>query len=261
MPSNFEDNGFFDENGEDALPKLQRLQKRLAIPDRVAKDALRIYNETVKRKLTMGWGINTLLSASIFRALRVHGIPRTVEEISKVAQVSKKKVKFSYRIMLIEILPNLNFFKLKAKVREKEGVNKVDKEDFIVYEIQNNVVKLEIEPEELQNYLNPIKVLIIIRKDLNRIYIWRGSKSPVRKRFISARVAQDLQRELIEDARYQRCKIVSIKQGNEKQEFLNVFRLKSKEKSERDDDGDRGDNYHNKHDDEGSEMSAGLVDI
>ena len=91
-----------------ALPNLQRLQKRLAIPDTVAEDALRIYTQTVKKKLTMGRSIDTLLSASIFCALRVHGIPRTVEEITRVAQIPKKKVIKSYRLILMEVLPNLN---------------------------------------------------------------------------------------------------------------------------------------------------------
>ena len=91
-----------------ALPNLQRLQKRLAIPDAVAEDALRIYTQTVKKKLTMGRSIDTLLSASIFAALRVHGIPRTAEEISKVAQIPKKKVIKSYRLILMEVLPKLN---------------------------------------------------------------------------------------------------------------------------------------------------------
>lgn len=74
-----------------ALPNLQRLQKRLGIPDAVAEDALRIYTQTVKKKLTMGRSIDTLLSASIFAALRVHGIPRTAEEITKIAQIPKKR--------------------------------------------------------------------------------------------------------------------------------------------------------------------------
>ncbi|MGQ4872565.1 MAG: transcription initiation factor IIB [Promethearchaeia archaeon] len=91
-----------------ALPNLQRLQKRLGIPDTVAEDALRIYTQTVKKKLTMGRSIDTLLSASIFCALRVHGIPRTIEEITKVAQIPKKKVIKSYRLILMEILPHLN---------------------------------------------------------------------------------------------------------------------------------------------------------
>jgi len=108
-------------------------------------------------------------------------------------------------------------------------------EEFIVYDLKNtgDPTKLNINPEELQYHLNPKKVLIIILNDLRRIFIWKGAKSPVRKRFISARVAQDLHRELIKDARYQRCKIVSIKQGNEKQEFLNAFRLESMEVTER----------------------------
>jgi len=108
-------------------------------------------------------------------------------------------------------------------------------EEFIVYDLKNTgyPTKLNINPEELQYHSNPKKVLIIILNDLRRIFIWKCAKSPVRKRFISARVAQDLHRELIKDARYQRCKIVSIKQGNEKQEFLNAFRLESMEVTER----------------------------
>lgn len=98
----------FERNLWIALPNLQRLQKRLSIPDTVAEDALRIYIQTVKKKLTMGRSIDTLLSASIFCALRVHGIPRTIEEITKVAQIPKKKVVKSYRLILMEILPKLN---------------------------------------------------------------------------------------------------------------------------------------------------------
>ncbi len=108
-------------------------------------------------------------------------------------------------------------------------------EDFIVYDLQNtgDHKRLNIKPEGLQNHLNPEQVLIIIREDLRRIYIWKGSKSPVRKRFISSRVAQELQRDLIQDSRYHRCKIVSIDQGDELQEFLNAFRLESMEVIER----------------------------
>ncbi|MGV9173707.1 MAG: transcription initiation factor IIB [Promethearchaeia archaeon] len=91
-----------------ALPNLQRLQKKLSIPDQVAEDALRIYTQTVKKKLTMGRSIDNLLAASIFCSLRVHGIPRTIEEITKAAQLSKKKVIKSYRLILIKILPHLN---------------------------------------------------------------------------------------------------------------------------------------------------------
>ena len=104
-------------------------------------------------------------------------------------------------------------------------------EEFIVYVIENtgDRTRLDITPEELQYHLNPKQVLIIICDDLRRIFIWKGAKSPVRKRFISSRVAQDLQRDLIQDSRYHKCKIISIDQGDELQEFLNAFRLESME--------------------------------
>lgn len=108
-------------------------------------------------------------------------------------------------------------------------------EEFIVYELDNSGErnKVDIKQEELENRLNPEQVFIIIREDLRRIYIWKGSKSPVRKRFISSRVAQELQRELMEDSRYHRCKIVSIDQGDELGEFLNAFRLESMKVTEK----------------------------
>ncbi|MFW9936130.1 MAG: hypothetical protein ACFFD5_00630 [Candidatus Thorarchaeota archaeon] len=108
-------------------------------------------------------------------------------------------------------------------------------DEFVVYDLENTGERkrLDITQEDLGKQLNPNQVLIIIREDLRRIYIWKGSKSPVRKRFISSKVAQDLQRELVKDPRYHRCKIVSIDQGDELQEFLNAFKLESMEVTER----------------------------
>ena len=87
---------------------------------------------------------------------------------------------------------------------------RLDNKDFIVYDLENtgDLTKINIKPEELQNHLNPEQVLIIIRKDLRRIYIWKGAKSPVRKRFISSRVAVDILRDLKQKDRD--YKIISI---------------------------------------------------
>ena len=91
-------------------------------------------------------------------------------------------------------------------------VSPLNDEDLVVYELDyaGKRIKLDIKPEELQNYLNPERVLIIIRKNLHKIYIWRGSKSPVRKRFNSSRVAFDIRRDLNQKGRD--YKIISIDQ-------------------------------------------------
>ncbi|MFX0137045.1 MAG: hypothetical protein ACFFDN_25630 [Candidatus Hodarchaeota archaeon] len=108
-------------------------------------------------------------------------------------------------------------------------------ETFMVYELDDSGerMKLDINEEELQTNLHPEQVLVIVREDLRRIFIWKGPKSPVRKRFISSRVAQSVQEELMKDARYHRCKIVSVDAGDEPSEFLNAFRLESMEVTER----------------------------
>jgi len=102
-------------------------------------------------------------------------------------------------------------------------------ESFMVFELddsgeRNRVIITE---EELESNLHPDQVFVIVREDLRRIFIWKGPKSPVRKRFISSRVASDLQEELRKIAAFHRCKIVSVDAGDEPIEFLNAFRLES----------------------------------
>lgn len=123
-----------------ALPNLQRMQGKLGLPDTVAEDALRIYTNSVKEKLTMGRSIDTLLAASIFVALRIHNIPRTIEEILEVVELSKKNVIKAYRLILLKILPKLNL-----KITHFGPIRYIDKfiEDLkLPMSVRNFAVKL-----------------------------------------------------------------------------------------------------------------------
>lgn len=90
-----------------ALPNFQRLQEKLGLPGPVVKDAVRIYKNAVKERLTMGRSIEILMAASIFVSLKIHEIPRVVEEIVKVMDVNKKNVVKCYRLLLMRILPQM----------------------------------------------------------------------------------------------------------------------------------------------------------
>ncbi len=111
---------------------------------------------------------------------------------------------------------------------------------FMVFEIDDagDKVRLDVTEEEFRenngtNVLHPEHVLVIVKEELRRIYIWKGAKSPVRKRFISSRVASSLQEELVKVAAFHRCKIVSVDQGDEVVEFLRAFRLESMDVDEK----------------------------
>ena len=97
--------------------------------------------------------------------------------------------------------------------------------EFLVYELEDTGEKKlqeNITTKTLQSFLHSKQVLIILRRDLKRIFIWKGSASPVKKRFISSQVAITLRDELTEN-----CRIISVDQGDEPQEFLDAFGLKS----------------------------------
>jgi len=100
-----------------------------------------------------------------------------------------------------------------------------DFEDFMVFELEESGEKNQIKDisqQNLQSLLHSKQVLVIIRRDLKRIFIWKGSASPVKKRFISSRVAATIRQELSVG-----LKVVSVDQGDEPKEFLDAFQLES----------------------------------
>ncbi|MHA1284313.1 MAG: hypothetical protein ACTSVV_15410 [Promethearchaeota archaeon] len=105
---------------------------------------------------------------------------------------------------------------------------------FSVYDVEESgdLNEINIEPSELQFYLDPEKVLIIVSEEVRRIYLWKGAKSSVKKRFLGSRKASEIQGELMKNGHH-RCKILSIDQGDELEEFLNQFGLESMEVKEK----------------------------
>lgn len=112
----------FERNLWRALPHLQTFKKKLSLPERVAKDALRIYIELVEKKLTMGRSINNLLCASIYCAVKIHGVHRDLAEISESTQIPKKKIMKNYKLIVLKILPLLNL-----KVQQFNSLDYIDK--------------------------------------------------------------------------------------------------------------------------------------
>ncbi|MFX1379365.1 MAG: hypothetical protein ACFFA4_09740 [Promethearchaeota archaeon] len=100
-------------------------------------------------------------------------------------------------------------------------------ENFMVYELDDSgeKIKVELAEEKLQSFLisHPEQVFIIIREDLKRIFIWKGPKSSIRKRFISSRSTIALQEELRMGCGLLPCKIISVDVGDEPLEFLTAF--------------------------------------
>ena len=103
-------------------------------------------------------------------------------------------------------------------------------DNFMIFGLESTgeKVKLDISEDTFrsnngQNVLDPNQVLIIVKEGLRRIYIWKGVNSHVRKKFIASRIAAELQNDLVVAAHFHRCKIISVDQGDEPNDFLRAF--------------------------------------
>jgi len=78
------------------------------LPQHISKEAYQIYILSVKKKITLGRGIDNILAASFYAAIKIYGIPRSVEEISQAAQISQKDLIKNVRALNQIILPLIN---------------------------------------------------------------------------------------------------------------------------------------------------------
>ena len=107
-------------------------------------------------------------------------------------------------------------------------------ENFMIFGLESTgeKVKLDISEDEFcvnngQNILDPHQVLVIVKESIRRIYIWKGVNSHVRKKFIASRIAAELQNDLVVDGHFHRCKIISVDQGDEPNDFMRAFNFKA----------------------------------
>jgi len=94
-----------------ALPEISRVASQLGISRNVQKTAAMIYRKAVKKGLVRGRKIETMATAAIYLACRLHRIPRSLDDFEEVAL--DKNLRYCVRIMLRNL--NLQFPRAKAK--------------------------------------------------------------------------------------------------------------------------------------------------
>jgi transcription initiation factor TFIIB len=130
----------------DAKPKMNLLATKLNIPKYVQETAWIIYIAVAKKKLTMGRSIESFVAASLYTAIRIHEIPRLLEEISDNCLVSRRKLTRALGILIKEILPELN---LNYKPITPEQ---------LIFRFGNDLkIPLEIQKRALRLYSNSTK--------------------------------------------------------------------------------------------------------
>ena len=94
-----------------ATTELKRICSNLNLPNHIRFEAIKLYKEAFKKKLLRGRSINSMIAASIYLAIRLKRIPRTLQEILDESSESEKDIRRCYRVLIREFnikSPNTN---------------------------------------------------------------------------------------------------------------------------------------------------------
>ena len=86
-----------------ALTELNRVASHLGLTESIRESSALLYRKCVERGLIRGRQIESVVSAVIYAICRQYGIPRTLDEIANVAEIPKKEIGRTYRLITQEL--------------------------------------------------------------------------------------------------------------------------------------------------------------
>lgn len=83
-----------------ALVNISTLRDKLSIPDHVAERASYICRKALENQMARGRTISSISCAALYTACRESNMPRTLDEITSVANTSKRRTSLAYNAMM-----------------------------------------------------------------------------------------------------------------------------------------------------------------
>lgn len=92
-----------ERNLQFALSEIDRMASSLGVPQNVREVASVVYRTSLEKDLIRGRSIEGVATACLYAACRLEKIPRSLEEVEKVARVEKKEIGRTYRYISKEL--------------------------------------------------------------------------------------------------------------------------------------------------------------
>lgn len=86
-----------------ALTEIRRMAAGLDVPKSVQEVAGRYYRSAAEKNLIRGRSIDSVAAASLYAALRMSGVPRSLEEIAAVSKVDRREIGRVYKVVAHEL--------------------------------------------------------------------------------------------------------------------------------------------------------------
>jgi transcription initiation factor TFIIB len=123
-----------DRNLRQALTELNRLKDKLAISANVLEKAAYIYRKAMEKNLSRGRSISAMIAASLYAACRDTETPRTLNDVADAANVKRKDISRSYRLLHKELelkMPVVDSIQLIARISSKLAIPEKSKRDAV----------------------------------------------------------------------------------------------------------------------------------
>jgi transcription initiation factor TFIIB len=132
-------------NIKQALNELDALKDKLGLPDAVLEKASYIYRKAQMKGLVHGRSISAILCTAVYIACREMGTPRTLKEISVIANLERKDIARDYRLLVTELdlqIPLLD--PLKCIVGVANRINISEKTKRLALDSMSEIIRTEI---------------------------------------------------------------------------------------------------------------------
>jgi len=115
-------NASADRNLRQAFGELSRLKDKLVVLDAVIQKAAYLYRKVLENILVKGHTISPLITSALYAACRDAETSRTLKDVADAANLKKKDIAKSYRLLHLELglkIPVVNPIQCVAKIASK----------------------------------------------------------------------------------------------------------------------------------------------
>jgi transcription initiation factor TFIIB len=119
-----------DRNFQRAFTELGRMKDKLAVSDAVVEKAAYIYRKAMDKKLVRGRSISAMIVASLYAACRDSGTPRTLNDLSTVANIKRGDLTLCYRLLVRELdlkMPVVDSIQCVSRIASIAGLSEKTK--------------------------------------------------------------------------------------------------------------------------------------
>jgi transcription initiation factor TFIIB len=128
-----------------AFNELGRLKDKLGLSDAIVQRTAYIYRKARDKRLVRGRSTSSMLTAAIYIACREMGAQRTLGDITKIADVKRKDLSRSYRLLTRELeikVPLAEPMKCISKIANKANLSEKTRREAM--STMNELIKKEI---------------------------------------------------------------------------------------------------------------------